>query len=69
MSSRIRRSILRPDLTTLVVVGDVDPAAVQAAVTARFGDWAAVGPRPDPHLPPIPLPRARVARSSPIPRA
>jgi zinc protease len=50
---------LRPDLTTLVVVGDVDPAAVQAAVTARFGDWAAVGPRPDPHLPPIPLPRAQ----------
>jgi zinc protease len=48
---------IRPDLTTLVVVGDVDPAAVEAAVRERFGDWTAVGPRPDPHLPAIPLPQ------------
>jgi zinc protease len=47
---------VRPDLTTLVVVGDVDPAQVAQQVTAMFGDWSASGARPDPHLPPIPLP-------------
>jgi zinc protease len=52
-----RAAYLRPDLTTLVVVGDVDPAAVTQAVVARFGDWTATGPRPDFHLPSIPLPR------------
>jgi zinc protease len=46
----------RPDLTTLVVVGDVDPVAVRAAVTRAFGDWSATGPKPESHLPPIPLP-------------
>ena len=47
---------VRPDLTTLVVVGDVDPAAVALEVQRAFGDWSASGPKPDPHLPPIPLP-------------
>jgi zinc protease len=47
---------VRPDLTTLVVVGDVDPATVAREVAARFGDWTASGTKPDPHLPPIPLP-------------
>ena len=50
---------VRPDMTTLVVVGDVDPAAVAREVTARFGDWSADGPKPDPHLPAIPLPAAK----------
>jgi zinc protease len=50
---------VRPDMTTLVVVGDVDPAAVAREVTARFGDWTADGPKPDPHLPAIPLPAAK----------
>jgi zinc protease len=58
---------VRPDLTTLVVVGDVDPAQVAREVGARFGDWSATGAAPNPHLPPIPLPRAqRRAISSPI---
>ena len=46
----------RPDLTTLVIVGDVDPDAVKASVARAFGDWHADGPAPDPHLQPIPLP-------------
>jgi zinc protease len=49
---------VRPDLTTLVVVGDVDPAAVRARVAEAFGDWTATGAAPDAHLPPIPLPQA-----------
>lgn len=34
----------RPDLTTLVVVGDIDPDAIEAKIKARFSDWKAVGP-------------------------
>ncbi len=50
-------SYVRPDLTTLVVVGDVDPQAIAAEVSARFADWTPPqGAPPDPHLPPIPLP-------------
>jgi zinc protease len=56
-----RAQYLRPDLTTLVVVGDVDPAAVARAVAERFGDWVADGPTPDPHLPVIPLPQPRTS--------
>jgi zinc protease len=50
---------VRPDLTTLVVVGDVDPAEVQRAVAARFGDWSVSGPTPETHFPAIPLPLAQ----------
>ena len=46
---------VRPDMTTLVVVGNVDPSDVQARVAADFGGWANAGPKPDVHLPPIPL--------------
>jgi len=46
----------RPDLTTIVVVGDVDAHAIEAKVAAAFGPWTASGPKPDPTLPPLPLP-------------
>jgi len=34
----------RPDRATLIVVGDVEPAALEAEIKSRFGDWKAVGP-------------------------
>ena len=34
----------RPERATLVVVGDFDPAAMEAKIKARFADWKAVGP-------------------------
>jgi zinc protease len=34
----------RPDRATLIVVGDVDPAAVEATIKAKFSDWMPVGP-------------------------
>ena len=46
---------VRPDMMTLVVVGDLDPAAVAREVAARFGEWTAAGPKPDPHLPALQL--------------
>ncbi len=41
----------RPDRATLVVVGDVDPGAVEAKIRALFGDWRGQGPEtPAPDL-------------------
>lgn len=40
----------RPERATLVMVGDFDPAAVEAKIKARFGDWkgrGAAGADPD----------------------
>ncbi|HEY4440003.1 MAG TPA: pitrilysin family protein, partial [Candidatus Elarobacter sp.] len=40
------RFAFRPDETTLVVVGDVTPDRVRAALRGAFGDWKAVGKPP-----------------------
>ncbi|SFL13863.1 M16 family metallopeptidase [Rhodanobacter glycinis] len=37
----------RPDMTTIVVVGKVDPAQAKQAVEQAFGGWKASGPKPD----------------------
>ncbi len=40
----------RPERATLVMVGDFDPAAVEAKITARFSDWkgrGSAGARPE----------------------
>ena len=34
----------RPELTTLVVVGDIDPLAIEVKIKARFFDWKAAAP-------------------------
>jgi len=50
----------RPDRTTLVVAGDVDPEAVRASVERAFGGWRNAGPRPSVHAPPLPKPHDAV---------
>ena len=42
----------RPDLTTIVVVGDITPQHARRVVAETFGLWRAVGPRPVVDLPP-----------------
>src|SRR4029077_14675841 len=34
----------RPERATLVIVGDIDPAAIEAKIKARFGVWQGQGP-------------------------
>ncbi|MBY3106892.1 insulinase family protein [Rhizobium laguerreae] len=40
------RANYRPDRATLMVVGDIDPAAMETEILQRFGDWKAVDPAP-----------------------
>jgi zinc protease len=36
----------RPERATLVMVGDADPAMMEALIAARFGGWTGTGPAP-----------------------
>lgn len=44
----------RPDMTTIVVVGDVTPAQVRQVVEQTFGGWTASGPKPETDYAPAP---------------
>ncbi len=55
-------AVFRPDLTTMVVLGDVSPEEAQRVVAATFGPWQAEGPRPVLDLPGLSPNPASVAR-------
>jgi zinc protease len=56
------RSVFRPDQTTIVVIGKIDPERAKSVIERHFGPWEAVGPKPDILLPPVPLnPPATIA--------
>ena len=47
-------SVFRPDLTTIVIIGDVTPEQAQASVAKWFGGWSAAGPAPATDFPSVP---------------
>ena len=48
----------RPDLTTIVVIGDVSATEAKEVIEKWFGDWKAVGSKPEIALPPVPANKA-----------
>ncbi|HEY4745728.1 MAG TPA: pitrilysin family protein, partial [Desulfuromonadaceae bacterium] len=52
------RTVVRPDMTTMVFVGDIDPDTANALALKYFSAWSATGAKPDTELPPIPQNRA-----------
>ncbi len=53
-------SVIRPDLTTIVVIGKVTPAQARATIEKYFSAWNAGGAKPDVDLPVAPPNRAGV---------
>ena len=52
---RFYAATIRPDLTTIVVIGDVKPDEARAVIEKWFGGWKSAGPKPDTTLPAVPL--------------
>ena len=52
------RKVFRPDLTDIIVIGDVTPEEARKEIEDCFGKWTAEGPKPNIVLPPVPVNKA-----------
>ncbi len=59
---------VRPDLTTIVVIGDITPEEAKAVIEKWFGDWKAIGPKPNTIMPKV-SPNKSSASNVPDPEA
>jgi zinc protease len=48
------RKVFRPDLATIVVIGDVSPEQARTTIEKYFGGWSSQGAKPDTDLPQAP---------------
>lgn len=55
---------LRPDLTTIVVIGDITPNEAKGVIEKWFGTWKATGPKPEIELPRVPANKSSAANVS-----
>ncbi len=60
------RAVFRPDMTTVVIIGQVTPDKAKAVMEKYFGDWKAEGPKPKTDFPSVP---PNKSSSSVIPNA
>lgn len=48
------RAVFRPDMATIVVIGNITPEKARATIEKYFGGWTASGPKPQTDLPTVP---------------
>jgi zinc protease len=51
---KYHKHIFRPDLTTIVVIGNVTPKRARSVIECNFGTWKSHGPKPNTLQPPVP---------------
>ena len=52
------RKVYRPDLTSIVIIGNVSADQARRTIEMYFGGWSAAGPKPDTDLPAAPANQA-----------
>lgn len=48
------QAVMRPDETTIVIMGKIDAATARSVIERHFGDWKANGPKPKLEYDPVP---------------
>jgi len=47
------KTVFRPDLTTIVIIGNIEPAKAKAVIEKYLGGWQAPGPKPETEFQPV----------------